>query len=175
MDKFFTQKNCDRCGGSLECGRTMSMYNKDCICMACYEKEKQRPDYNEAVETDHAEIKRGNYNFEGIGYSQDGEITADAQEIELTMKAYSKEELARKHVLLTKDVMRVEAENKKLKAELAQATLKQTPRKPRKESLADRDCPSCGAYINFDALNDRVEDAPPYCAWCGQALDWRED
>lgn len=72
MDKFFTQKHCDRCGGSLECGRTMSMYNKDCICMACYEKEKQRPDYKEAVEADHAEIKKGNYNFEGIGYREEG-------------------------------------------------------------------------------------------------------
>lgn len=67
MDKFFTQKTCDRCGGSLECGRTMSMYNEDCICMGCYEKEKQRPDYNKAVEADRAEILKGNYNFKGIG------------------------------------------------------------------------------------------------------------
>lgn len=27
MDKFFTQKTCDRCGGSLEKGRIMSMLN----------------------------------------------------------------------------------------------------------------------------------------------------
>lgn len=33
MDKFFTQTTCDRCGGSLEAGRTMSMFNEDCICM----------------------------------------------------------------------------------------------------------------------------------------------
>ncbi len=64
MDKFFTQKTCDRCGGSLECGRTMSMYSKDCICMACYEAEKKRPDYNQAVEADRAEILKGNYNFD---------------------------------------------------------------------------------------------------------------
>jgi len=25
MDTFFTQKNCDRCGKPLTCGRTMSM------------------------------------------------------------------------------------------------------------------------------------------------------
>lgn len=68
MDKFFTQTHCDRCGGSLENGRTMSMYNEDCICMSCKEKEKQRTDYNKAVESDHAEIRNGNYNFKGIGY-----------------------------------------------------------------------------------------------------------
>lgn len=33
MDKFFTQKTCDRCGGSLENGRIMSMFNTECICM----------------------------------------------------------------------------------------------------------------------------------------------
>ena len=33
MDKFFTQKHCDRCGNDLSAGRTMSMYNEDCICM----------------------------------------------------------------------------------------------------------------------------------------------
>ena len=68
MDKFFTQKHCDRCGGSLSDGRTMSMFNNDCICMECKEKERQRADYGKAVEADHAEIKKGNYNFKGIGY-----------------------------------------------------------------------------------------------------------
>ena len=33
MDKFFSQQNCDRCGKPLTGGRTMSMYNTDCICM----------------------------------------------------------------------------------------------------------------------------------------------
>lgn len=68
MDKFFTQKHCDRCGGSLSGGRTMSMFNEDCICMECKEKERQRADYGKAVEADHTEIKNGNYNFKGIGY-----------------------------------------------------------------------------------------------------------
>ena len=68
MDKFFTQKHCDRCGGSLDGGRTMSMFNEDCICMKCATKEKERDDYKNAVEADHAEIKKGNYNFKGIGY-----------------------------------------------------------------------------------------------------------
>lgn len=68
MDSFFTQKHCDRCGGSLENGRTMSMFNEQCICMECSAKERQREDYNKAVEADHEQIKQGNYNFKGIGF-----------------------------------------------------------------------------------------------------------
>ena len=67
MDKFYTQIRCDRCGGSLEAGRIMSMFNTDCICMKCKEAEQQRPDYKDAVAADHEAIKAGNYNFEGIG------------------------------------------------------------------------------------------------------------
>lgn len=67
MDKFFMQETCDRCGGSLKGGRIMSMYNTDCICMECKRKETQRLDYRRAVEADHAEIMKGNYNFGGIG------------------------------------------------------------------------------------------------------------
>ncbi len=66
MDKFFTHKYCDRCHGSLEGGRTMSMYNTDCICIKCKEEETKRPDYKKAVNADHEEIKKGNYNYSGI-------------------------------------------------------------------------------------------------------------
>jgi hypothetical protein len=45
----------------------MSMYNKDGLCMDCKDKETQRENYRKAVEADHAEIRRGNYNFAGIG------------------------------------------------------------------------------------------------------------
>ena len=66
MDKFFTQKHCDRCGGSLKGGRIMSMYNTDCICLSCKGKESKRVDYGEAVKAEHEEIKKGNYNYKGI-------------------------------------------------------------------------------------------------------------
>jgi len=66
MDKFFTQKNCDRCGKSLEGGRIMSMFNKDCICMGCKDKERKDPNYDKAVEADNEEIKRGNYGLRGL-------------------------------------------------------------------------------------------------------------
>jgi len=69
MDRFFTQKTCDRCGGSLDAGRTMSMFNTDCICMKCKSEERKRKDYNKAVEADHAHIKIGDYGFKGIGYN----------------------------------------------------------------------------------------------------------
>ena len=67
MDKFFTQRNCDRCGGTLEGGRIMSMYNEDCICMSCKEKKKKREDYKEARDTEAEAVRQGNYNFKGVG------------------------------------------------------------------------------------------------------------
>ena len=66
MDRFFTQKFCDRCGGSLENGRTMSRFNTNCICMNCSEKEKKDKDYDKAVKAENDEIKKGNYNYKGI-------------------------------------------------------------------------------------------------------------
>ena len=67
MDNFFSQKYCDRCGGSLDGGRIMSMYNEDCICMSCKEKERKRPDYKQAQDADIEAIRAGDYNFSGIG------------------------------------------------------------------------------------------------------------
>lgn len=70
MDSFFTKKFCDRCGKILEI-RTMSMFNEDVICMECKDKEVKNPKYNEAVKADHEQIKKGNYNFKGIGKPED--------------------------------------------------------------------------------------------------------
>ena len=66
MDRFFTQTRCDRCGGSLVEGRILSMFNTECICLACKEKEKARADYQAAVKAEHDEVKKGNTNFKGI-------------------------------------------------------------------------------------------------------------
>lgn len=65
-DRFFTQKHCDRCGSSLENGRIMSRLNTDCLCMKCSEKEKQDKDYDKAVQAEHEEIMKGNYNYKGL-------------------------------------------------------------------------------------------------------------
>ena len=66
MDRFFSQKNCDRCCGSLAGGRTMSMYSTECICMACKKQEKARPDYKEAEQAELDAVKQGNFNYKGI-------------------------------------------------------------------------------------------------------------
>ncbi len=66
MDKFLTQKFCDRCGKDLESGRIMSMFNTDCICLKCSEAEKKDKDYRKALDADIAEIRKGNYNYKGL-------------------------------------------------------------------------------------------------------------
>lgn len=66
MDRFFTQKTCDRCGGSLAGGRIMSMYSTECLCLACKEKETKQEDYKTAVQAEHEEVKKGKFNFKGI-------------------------------------------------------------------------------------------------------------
>ena len=66
MDRFFTQKTCDRCGGSLSGGRIMSMYSTECLCLDCKEKEKDRADYQAAVKAELDEVKKGNLNYKGI-------------------------------------------------------------------------------------------------------------
>lgn len=71
MDIFYTQAKCDRCNGSLEGGRIMSMYNTDCICMACKRAERKRPDYKTVQEIEMTEIRNGNYNYSGPGYTED--------------------------------------------------------------------------------------------------------
>lgn len=66
MDTFFTQKYCDRCHGSLENGRIMSMFSTECICMDCKKEEIKDKEYKLAVETEREEVKKGNYNYKGI-------------------------------------------------------------------------------------------------------------
>lgn len=74
MDDFFRKKHCDRCGADLTNGRIMSMYNEDCICLACKEKERQRPDYTEACIAEAEQIKQGNLTYKGIGYEEDNKM-----------------------------------------------------------------------------------------------------
>ena len=66
-DPFFRQTTCDRCGGSLAKGRTMSMFNTDTICLDCKEAERKRSDYDAAVRAEVAACRAGNYNFKGVG------------------------------------------------------------------------------------------------------------
>lgn len=61
---------CDRCGKETLI-HTMSMFNTDVICMDCKEREKEHPQYVDAVEADNDQIRAGNYNFPGIGKPAD--------------------------------------------------------------------------------------------------------
>jgi hypothetical protein len=58
---------CERCGTETK-ATTMSMFNTDVICMPCKETERAHPRYEEACTKENAEIKKGNFNFEGIGW-----------------------------------------------------------------------------------------------------------
>ena len=69
-DRFMTLTHCERCGGSLKGGRILSMYSTECICMTCKDAERQRDDYPKAVAADHDAIRRGDYNYKGIGWKK---------------------------------------------------------------------------------------------------------
>ena len=57
---------CERCHKNTNV-LTMSFFNTQMICMTCDEKERQRPDFEQARKADERAIKSGNYNFKGIG------------------------------------------------------------------------------------------------------------
>lgn len=66
-EDFFTKQTCDRCGKKLVT-RIMSMFNTDCICPECKDKETKLPEYKKAQEAERAALLAGNRNFAGIGY-----------------------------------------------------------------------------------------------------------
>ena len=45
----------------------MSMFNTDVICLDCKEKERNRSDYRQAADAEHAAVLSGNRSFAGIG------------------------------------------------------------------------------------------------------------
>lgn len=62
--------NCERCGKE-GLATIMSIFNTDLICLECKGKEKQHPKYEEARAAEEAAVKRGDYNFPGIGKPDD--------------------------------------------------------------------------------------------------------
>jgi len=57
---------CERCKSETRTS-IMSMFNTQMICMDCKEKEKENPRYKEAIRAEAEEVRKGNYNFKGIG------------------------------------------------------------------------------------------------------------
>ena len=45
----------------------MSMFNTQILCLDCKEKEEKHPEYNNAQKDELEALKKGNYNFKGIG------------------------------------------------------------------------------------------------------------
>lgn len=68
VDSFFQKEHCDRCGGSLDGIRIMSMFNTEVICSSCKEKERAMPEYKAAQEEELRQVLAGNRNFEGVGF-----------------------------------------------------------------------------------------------------------
>jgi len=60
---------CHRCGSESDF-HTMSMFDVALICMECLTFERNHPDYPRAKSAEEEEVKRGNLNFEGIGYPE---------------------------------------------------------------------------------------------------------
>ena len=60
MDKFFDQRNCDRCGGTLEV-RIMSWFTEETICSDCSKKES-------VIKKDMMRNGKNPDDFEGCGY-----------------------------------------------------------------------------------------------------------
>lgn len=66
----FPDENCDRCDKKSS-SHIMSMFNTDWICFSCLEEERQHPDYPKARAAELAEVRKGNFNFPGIGKPSD--------------------------------------------------------------------------------------------------------
>jgi hypothetical protein len=53
----------------------MSRFNTDVLCMRCIEEEKMHPDYPKAAAAELETVRRGDYNFPGIGWpGKDGRV-----------------------------------------------------------------------------------------------------
>jgi hypothetical protein len=61
---------CDRCGASAQV-TIMSKFNTDILCMSCKQREREHPRYEEADAAEVAAVRRGDYNFPGIGKPSD--------------------------------------------------------------------------------------------------------
>jgi len=58
-----TCQRCDKPSSVM----TGSYFNTDWICISCAEKERLHPDYEMAKKIENEQVRKGNYNFPGIG------------------------------------------------------------------------------------------------------------
>ena len=57
---------CQRCYNETRV-HTVSIFNTQEICMDCATKEKAHSEYENARKREAEEVRKGNYNFEGVG------------------------------------------------------------------------------------------------------------
>lgn len=57
---------CQRCYNETRV-HTMSRFNTQEICMDCVKKEEAHPAYENARKREMEEVRKGNYNYEGVG------------------------------------------------------------------------------------------------------------
>jgi ribosomal protein L37E len=71
---------CQRCGDRTSQNyKIMSWFNTDLICMDCADKETKHPKFQEAKDRENEEVRKGNLNYEGIGFeaeSFDADLTS---------------------------------------------------------------------------------------------------
>ena len=79
---FRTVEECARCKSKMN-HFTMSWFNREFICMPCRRKEEQHPDIELAKAAEINEVRKGNYNYEGIGYPGENERVSDEFKEEL--------------------------------------------------------------------------------------------
>jgi lysyl-tRNA synthetase class I len=63
---------CHRCGKETT-GHIMSMFNHDLVCFDCKDEEVKRDDYAKAEAAEGDAVRKGNYNYGGIGLHGSGE------------------------------------------------------------------------------------------------------
>lgn len=63
-------ETCERCGRPARI-TTMSFFDTSTICLSCESREERHPRHRAAVEADEQAIKRGDFNYPGIGLPSD--------------------------------------------------------------------------------------------------------
>ena len=57
---------CQRCGKETNV-HILSVFNTQDVCLQCKEAEEEHPQYERARKAEDDAVRRGNYNFPGIG------------------------------------------------------------------------------------------------------------
>jgi hypothetical protein len=65
-------KGCERCG-ERDCALSVSYMNTDQVCLDCNADERRAPGYEAAKAAEIEAVRNGDYNFPGVGLSEEDE------------------------------------------------------------------------------------------------------